>query len=43
MGESIRGIKRTHMCTELSGKDIGKTVTVMGWVNKRRNLGSYIC
>jgi len=42
MGESIRGIKRTHMCTELSGKDIGKTVTVMGWVNKRRNLGSLI-
>jgi aspartyl-tRNA synthetase len=40
--ESINGIKRTHRCCELGIADIGKSVTVMGWVNKRRNLGSLI-
>ena len=42
MGETIYGLKRTHRCTELSATDIGKKVTVMGWVQKRRNLGSLI-
>jgi len=42
MGESIYGLKRTHRCTELGVEDIGKKVTVMGWVQKRRNLGSLI-
>ncbi len=42
MGESIYGLKRTHRCTELSAADVGKKVTVMGWVQKRRNLGSLI-
>jgi len=36
------GLKRTHRCTELGVKDIGKKVTVMGWVQKRRNLGSLL-
>lgn len=42
MGETIYGMKRTHMCTELSEADVGKEVTVMGWVHKRRNLGSLL-
>jgi len=42
MGETIYGMKRTHMCTELSAADMGKKVTVMGWVQKRRNLGSLL-
>lgn len=42
MGETIYGLNRTHRCTELSGADAGKKVTVMGWVQKRRNLGSLI-
>lgn len=42
MGETIYGLKRTHRCTELSVEDVGKKVTVMGWVQKRRNLGSLI-
>lgn len=42
MAESMVGLKRTHRCTEVSGADIGSTVTVMGWVAKRRNLGSLI-
>ena len=32
MAESMVGLKRTHRCTEVSGADIGSTVTVMGWV-----------
>lgn len=42
MGESIYGLKRTHMCAQLSVADVGKTVTVMGWCNKSRNLGGVI-
>ncbi len=42
MAESMQGLKRTHRCTEVSNQNIGETVTVMGWVQKRRNLGSLI-
>ncbi|HOQ36162.1 MAG TPA: aspartate--tRNA ligase [Acetivibrio sp.] len=42
MGESIRGLKRTHMCAELGINDVGKNVTVMGWCHRTRNLGGVI-
>ena len=42
MAESMKGLHRTHRCTEVSNENIGETVTVMGWVQKRRNLGSLI-
>ena len=42
MAESMKGLHRTHRCTEVSSDCIGQTVTVMGWVQKRRNLGSLI-
>lgn len=42
MAESMKGMKRTHRCTELSKADVGKTVTVMGWVAKYRNKGGLI-
>ena len=42
MAETMRGLKRSHRCTEVSSADIGSTVTVMGWVQRRRNLGSLI-
>ena len=42
MGESIYGLKRTHRCAELDIANIGDTVTVMGWANKRRDLGGVI-
>ena len=42
MAESMKGLHRSHRCTEVSNKNIGETVTVMGWVAKRRNLGSLI-
>ena len=42
MAESMKGLHRSHRCTEVSSQNIGETVTVMGWVQKRRNLGSLI-
>ncbi len=42
MAESMQGMKRSHRCTEVSAQNIGETVTVMGWVQKRRNLGALI-
>ena len=38
----MKGLHRSHRCTEVSNQNIGETVTVMGWVQKRRNLGSLI-
>ena len=42
MAESMKGLKRSHRCTEVSSKLIGETVTVMGWVQKSRNKGGII-
>ena len=42
MAESMRGLKRTCRCAELSEKNIGQEVTVMGWVQKARNTGGLI-
>ena len=42
MAESMKGLKRTARCAEFSSADIGKTVTVMGWVQKSRNKGGLV-
>ena len=42
MAESMKGLKRTHRCAEVSEAQIGQEVTLMGWTQKRRNLGSLI-
>ena len=42
MAESMKGLKRTHRCTEVSSANIGEVVTVMGWVQKQRNKGGII-
>lgn len=42
MGESMKGLARSHRCTEVTEAMIGQTVTVMGWVQKRRDLGKLI-
>ena len=35
-------LKRTLRCGELRATDAGKTVTLMGWVNRRRDFGNLI-
>lgn len=42
MAESMKGLKRTHRCAELSAANIGEMVTVMGWVQKNRNKGGIV-
>ncbi len=42
MAESMKGLKRTHRCGELSVANVGEEVTVMGWVQKQRNKGGII-
>lgn len=42
MSETIKGLKRSHNCGQLRGTDAGMTVTLMGWVNRRRDHGGVI-
>lgn len=42
MSESMKGLKRTDYCGVLRETDIGKTVVLMGWVQRRRDLGGVI-
>jgi len=42
MAESMQGLKRTHRCAEVTKADIGKQVTLMGWVQKGRNKGGIV-
>ena len=37
MAESMKGLKRSHRCAELTKENAGQQVTVMGWVQKSRN------
>ena len=36
----IEGLLRSNHCGELREENIGQEVTVCGWINKYRNLGS---
>ena len=42
MAEPMSGFTRSHRCTEVLNAQIGESVVLMGWVNRRRNLGSLI-
>jgi aspartyl-tRNA synthetase len=42
MFDFLGDLKRTHMCGELRASDAGSKVVLMGWVNKRRDLGNLI-
>ena len=40
MAEFLGNTKRTDYCGNVRDGHIGKTVTVMGWVQKSRDLGT---
>ena len=42
MAEAMKGLHRSHRCTEVGVGDVGSKVTVMGWVQKQRNKGGII-
>jgi len=42
MGSDIAGFKRSHYCGDASLAECGKNITVMGWVQKRRDLGGLV-
>lgn len=42
MAEFMTGLKRTNYCGELRSSDIGKKVTLCGWVQRQRDLGALI-
>ncbi len=42
MAETMRGLHRSHRCTEVTKADIGSQVVLMGWVQKSRNKGGII-
>ena len=42
MAEFMTGLKRTNYCGQLRSTDIGKTVTLCGWVQRQRDLGALI-
>ena len=42
MAESMKGLKRTCRCAEVSTAQVGETITVMGWVAKQRNKGGIV-
>ncbi len=42
MLDFLGDLKRTHMCGALRASDAGKKTILMGWVNRRRDLGNLI-
>ena len=42
MLDFVGDLKRTHMCGALRASDAGSNVVLMGWVNRRRDLGNLI-
>ncbi|MCT4595026.1 MAG: aspartate--tRNA ligase [Anaeromicrobium sp.] len=42
MADVIGNMKRNNMCGNLTTDNIGQEVTLMGWVQKRRNLGGLV-
>ena len=42
MAESMKGLKRSCRCAEVTEANIGQELTLMGWVQKSRNKGGII-
>ena len=42
MSESMTGLKRSCRCAEVTEAQVGKELTLMGWVQKSRNKGGLI-
>ena len=42
MLDFLGDLRRTHTCGALRGSDAGKKAVLMGWVNRRRDLGNLI-
>ncbi len=40
--ELMTGLKRTNYCGDLRKDNVGATVTLFGWVQRQRDLGSLI-
>ncbi|MGL5756178.1 MAG: aspartate--tRNA ligase [Paraclostridium sp.] len=40
--ETLNGLKRTHYCGDLRESNIDEEVVLMGWVQKKRNLGGLV-
>ncbi|MBE7060293.1 MAG: aspartate--tRNA ligase [Ruminococcaceae bacterium] len=42
MMENIEGMTRSGLCTDFNEKNIGQTVTLMGWAGKVRDIGQLV-
>jgi len=42
LNDKLGDLKRTHRCGDLTAEQIGQDVCVMGWVQRRRDLGGLI-
>ena len=42
MLDFLGDLRRTHTCGALRASDAGKKAVLMGWVNRRRDLGQLI-
>lgn len=42
MADTMKGLKRTHYCTEVTVSDIGKEVVVAGFTQKQRDKGELV-
>ena len=42
MAETLNGLKRSLLCGDVTEANLDQTITVMGWVQRKRNLGGLI-